>query len=508
MTASQTVLRLTLSLIASVPILPVTALPAAAQGAAVQRAVPRGAAARAAAAQADEGAPNPVLTDALERIRAAGMGDDWGYQRLADLCDKIGPRISGSRQAEAAVEQIAAALRAGGLAVSLQPVKVPHWVRGEEQADIIDYPGRPAGVTQHLALTTLGGSIATPAEGISAQVLVVHSFDELRTHEAQARGKIVLFNVAFNEDLAQNGRAGNAYGEAVAYRVQGASAAARAGAVASLIRTVGGANYRLPHTGVMNYDAAQPKIPAAALSAEDAMWVSRLAAEGPVTLRLKLSPQTLPDAESHNVIADWSGREKPEEMVIVSGHLDSWDLAQGAIDDGAGVASAMGAVHLLETLGLRARRTIRFVGWMSEENGSAGGQAYAKLNGATLSRQIAAIESDNGAGRPLGVSAHVTPEGMTLLKPLMKGLAPMGASILDHRDGPGGSDVEYLDALGVPTLAPIVDTRTYFDYHHSPADTLDKIEPENIRRQIAVLAMMAYFLADMPDALPRLPIKP
>jgi Zn-dependent M28 family amino/carboxypeptidase len=256
----------------------------------------------------------------------------------------------------------------------------------------------------------------------------------------------------------------------------------------------------------MDYDPKVPKIPTAALSAEDAMWVSRLAAEGPVTLRLKLLPQTLPDADSHNVIADVAGRERPEEIVIVSGHLDSWDLAQGAIDDGAGVASAMGAVHLLQSLGLHARRTIRFVGWMSEENGSSGGQSYTKLNSAMLTRHTAAIESDNGAGRPLGVSAHITPESMTQLKPLMKSLTPMGAGILDHRAEAGGSDVRFMDALGVPTLSPIVDTRTYFDYHHSPADTLDKIEPDNIRRQVAVLAMMAYFLAEAPEPLPRLPV--
>jgi carboxypeptidase Q len=460
----------------------------------------------APAIAADAPPPDMAMAATLEQIRVAGMGDEWAYARLADLCDKIGPRISGSVQAEAAVAQIAAALRAGGLTVSLPPVKVPHWVRGEEQAEIIEYSGRPAGVTQHLTLTTLGGSIATPGQGISAQVLVVHSFDDLQAHEAQARGKIILFDVPFNEDLAQNGHAGNAYGQAVVYRVQGAIAAARAGAVASLIRTVGGANYRLPHTGVMHYDPKVAKIPAAALSAEDAMWVSRLAAQGPVTLRLKLLPQILPDADSHNVLADWAGRERPEEIVIVSGHLDSWDLAQGAIDDGAGVASAMGAVHLLQSLGLHARRTIRFVGWMSEENGSAGGQAYAKSNGGVLAQHVAAIESDNGAGLPLGVSAHVTPEAMKRFAPLMKSLAPLGATILEHRDGAGGSDLESMDALGVPTLAPIVDTRTYFDYHHSPADTLDKVEPENLRRQVAVLAMMAYFLAEMPDALPRLPI--
>jgi carboxypeptidase Q len=449
--------------------------------------------------------PDAAMATALGRIRDAGLSDDWAYRRLADLCDKIGARLSGSPQADAAVEQIATALRAAGLTVSLQPVKVPHWVRGEEQAEIIEYPGRPAGVIQHLHLTTLGGSVATPPQGISGQVLVVHSFDELRARAGEARGRIVVFDVPFNETLAVNGRAGTAYGQGVAYRSQGASAAARVGATAALVRTVGGADYRLPHTGHMSYDPQVPKIPTAALSAEDAMWVARLAAEGPVTLRLKLLPQSLPDVESHNVIADWAGRERPDDVVIVSGHLDSWDLAQGAIDDGAGVASAMGAVRLLQSLGLHARRTIRFIGWMSEENGSAGGQAYFNLNSAALEHQIAAIESDNGAGRPLGISAHVPPVALAQFSPLVAALSPMGATILDRREEAGGSDVEFLDAAGVPTLAPMVDTRTYFDYHHSAADTLDKIDPDNIRRQVALMAMMAYFVADSPSSLPRLP---
>jgi hypothetical protein len=464
-----------------------------------------GAAAAAAAAQAEQAAPDPETITAMHKILDSAMGDDWAFKRLTDLCDKIGPRLSGSPQADAAVEQIATALRASGLRVSLQPVTVPHWIRGEEQAEITDYPGRPGGITQHLHLTTLGGSVATPPQGITAQVLAVHSFDELRARAAEARGKIVVYDVPFNETLAVNGRADSAYGQGVAYRAQGASAAARVGAVAALVRTVGGANYQLPHTGQMNYDPKVAKIPTAALSAEDAMWLARLAAEGPVTLKLKLLPQKLPDVDSHNVLADWVGRERPDEIVIVSGHLDSWDLAQGAIDDGAGVAAAMGAVHVLQSLGIHARRTIRFVGWMSEENGSAGGQAYVKLNGAALTKQAAAIESDNGGGRPLGISAHLPQESLSILEPLRAALSPLGATILDRRNGAGGSDVAYLDAAGVPTLAPLVDTRTYFDYHHSAADTLDKVDPENIRRQVAVLAMMAYFVAELPDALPRLP---
>ena len=441
----------------------------------------------------------------LARIRESALADDWAYGRLTDLCDKVGPRLSGSRQAEAAVEQVAAALRGRGLAVTLQAVKVPHWERGEATARIVDYPGRPEGVTQQLHLTALGGSVATPAQGVTAQVLVVHSFDELRARAAQAVGKIVVFDVPFDQELAVNGHAGSAYGQGVLYRAQGASAAAQAGAIAALVRTVGGANYRLPHTGQMRYDPKFAKIPTAALSAEDAMWITRLASQGAVTLYLQLSPKTLPDVESHNVIADLPGREQPEDVVIVSGHLDSWDLAQGAIDDGAGVAAAMGAVQVLQSLGLHARRTIRFVAWMSEENGSAGGKLYFKMNQPTLARQVAAIESDNGAGRPLGVSAHVSSDGMALLKPLTTALVPIGATLLEHRDGGAGSDVESLDEAGVPTLAPIVDSRTYFDYHHSSADTLDKVDPENFRLQVAVLAMMAYWLADMPSPLPRNP---
>ncbi|MEA3173327.1 MAG: carboxypeptidase [Gammaproteobacteria bacterium] len=450
-------------------------------------------------------AGDAALAETLARIREAALKDDWAYQRLTDLCDKIGPRLSGSAQAEAAVAQVAAALHDSGLAVTLQPARVPHWVRGEELADIIDYPGRPAGVTQHMHLTTLGNSVATPSQGLSAPILVVHSFDELKARADEARGRIVVYDVPYNQELAVNGRAGAAYGQGVVYRGAGASAAARVGAVAALVRTVGGADYRLPHTGAMNYEDGVAKIPTAALSAEDAMWLSRLAAQGSVKVHLKLTPQTLPEVDSHNVIAEWPGREQPDEVVIVSGHLDSWDLAQGAIDDGAGVASAMGAIEVLKSLGLHARRTVRFVAWMDEENGGAGAKAYFKANAASLNTHAAAIESDNGAGRPLGVSAHVLPESMKLLKPVVAALAPVGATLLEHRDGGAGADIDPLDEAGVPTLSPLVDTRKYFDYHHSPADTLDKVQAEDIRRQVAVLAVLAYYLAEMPEVLPRLP---
>jgi carboxypeptidase Q len=299
----------------------------------------------------------------------------------------------------------------------------------------------------------------------------------------------------------------SAYGQAVAYRVQGASAAAKVGAVASLIRSVGGADFRLPHTGVMRYEDDAPKIPTAALSAEDAMLVGRLAAQGPVDMHLTLTPQTLPDADSHNVLADLPGREKPDEVVLVSGHLDSWDLAQGAIDDGAGVTAAMGAVQVLKSLGLQPRRTIRVVAWMNEENGSGGSKAYFAANKDKLAQQIAVIESDSGAGKPLGVIASVTPDSLEKLSAIPTVLLPIGASALERRDGEVGADISPLQEAGVPGFAPLVDTREYFFYHHTAADTLDKVKPEYLRRQVATMAVLAYYLAEMPEALPRVPVK-
>ncbi|MDB5977201.1 MAG: peptidase family protein [Nevskia sp.] len=455
-------------------------------------------------ADAEQPAVDPAV---LAKIRDAALSSDWAWQRLSDLTDKIGPRLSGSPGAEAAVVQVAAALQAAGLTVTLQPAKVPHWVRGEEQAELVDYPGHPAGLTQHLHLTTLGGSVATPKKGLTAPVLVVHSFDDLKAHAAEAKGRIVLFDNAFDQDLADNGHAMSAYGQAVAYRVQGASAAARVGAVASLIRSVGGADFRLPHTGVMKYEDDAPKIPTAALTAEDAMWVARLAAQGPVSLHLTLTPQTLPDADSHNVLADLPGSDKPDEVVVVSGHLDSWDLAQGAIDDGAGITAAMGAVQVLKSLGLQAHRTIRVVGWMNEENGSGGSKAYFAAAKDKLAQQTAVIESDSGAGKPLGVIASVTLDSLAKLSPVTKALQPIGATALERRDGEVGADISPLQDAGVPGFAPMVDTREYFYYHHTAADTLDKVKPENLRRQVATMAVLAYYLAEMPEPLPRVPVK-
>jgi hypothetical protein len=452
-------------------------------------------------------APVPAQDAAtLDRIRDAAMKDEWAMQRLADLTDRIGPRLSGSPQLEAAVQQVAQAMRSLGAQVTLQPAKVPHWVRGAEQASLVDYPGRPAGLSQTLHVVALGSSAATPAAGLRAKVVVVHDYAELKARAAEVKGAIVLFAVRFDQRLADNGNAGDAYSQAVRYRNRGPSEAAALGASAALVRSVGGADYRLPHTGSTSWKDKQAPIPAGALSAEDADLVTRLAAQGPVTMQLLLTPQTLPDADSYNVIADWRGREKPDEYVIVSCHLDSWDLGTGAIDDGAGVMAAAGVLSVLKQLDLHPRRSIRFIAWTNEENGGRGERAYFESVQQSMAKQIAAIESDEGGGRALGFIGAMSKDSPDLLRPVVEALRPIGATVMQRRDTEVGSDIGSLEARGMPGFAPLVDAQHYFDYHHTPADTLDKVNPQDLASQVATMAVLAWYLAEMPEPLPRFTI--
>ena len=452
--------------------------------------------------QAPPGQFSPQLVSEIKRVQQAALASDYAYARLAYLCNNIGPRLSGSPQAEGAVNYVAAELRKLGLEVKLEKVSVPHWVRGQETAELTAFEGMTPNTTQKIVLTALGGSVATPPEGITAEVVVVNNFDELQAlGRERVAGKIVLFNAKFNQQLADNGFPGQAYGEAVAYRGGGASAAARLGAVAALNRSAGGADYRLPHTGALRYADDAPKVPAAAVASEDAELLAHLAKEGPVKMHLVLTPQTLPDAPSFNVVADLMGSEQPDQIVIVSGHLDSWDLGRGAIDDGAGVAMAMQTAQLFKQLGLRPKRTIRVIAWMNEENGLAGGRGYFEAHKTEMANHFAAIEADLGAGHPLGFSASGKPEVLTLLQPLAAILQSQGAGVI--RAGGEGSDIGPLEAAGVPTFAPIQDARTYFNYHHTAADTLDKVNPKELQENCAVIAALAYTLANMPESLPR-----
>jgi hypothetical protein len=440
----------------------------------------------------------------LARIRDAALQGNWAYTHLAELTDSIGPRLSGSPGYDAAVQLVAAHMRALGAEVTLQPVKVPHWVRGVETGELVSYPGQPRGLTQKLHLVALGGSGATPAEGITARVLAVKDMAELQARAKEVPGSIVVFTAKFDQNLAENGHAETAYGQNGIYRRSGPAEAAKLGAAATLIRSVGGAEYRLPHTGSTNFPNGQKPAPCAALSAEDADMIARLAARGPVSLKLVLTPQLLPDHDTFNVIADWKGREKPNEYVIVSGHLDSWDLGTGAIDDGVGVYGAAGAIETLQRLGIRAKRTIRLVAWANEENGGRGGRAYLEAAGADgVARHVAAYESDTGGGRSLGLDAAVTRESIPLLQPVIDALAPLGATTLARQEGGVGADISPLQAEGVPGFAMLPDTRHYFDYHHTPADTFDKVAPEDMKGHVATAAVLAYFLAEMEQPLPR-----
>jgi carboxypeptidase Q len=433
----------------------------------------------------------------LARVQAAALEDGYAWEQVAHLCDNIGPRLSGSAQFMQAAQWVADQLQRDGFDARLEKVMVPHWVRGTETAELVAFPGMAPGTTQRLAVTALGGSVATPAAGLSAPVVVARDFDDLAALGRNwVSGRIVVFDETFDRRLAAAGYGLDAYGQAAAYRHAGASAAARLGAVASLIRSAGGAEFRLPHTGGLGYEPGAPKIPGGALAAEDADLVARLAKQGEVRMHLVMTPRDEPDVEAANVVADFRGAEHPEEIVIVSGHLDSWDLGTGAIDDAAGLGTAMAAAHVIKRLGLRPARTIRVVAWANEENGVRGGLGYAAAHQNELPNHVAAIEVDLGAGHPVGISYDAKSSVEDMLRPVMKVLASQGASLLRVADETG-TDTIPISVRGVPTFAPIQDARTYFDYHHTAADTLDKIRPEELRENVALAAVLTYALATM-----------
>lgn len=461
-------------------------------------------------AQQTSPSPSPTPTlysqetiSGLRKLQQAAFTSDYALRQVAHLCNNIGPRLSGSPQAQKAVEYVAAEMKALGLDVRIEKVMVPHWVRGEETAALLEFPGQAPDTTQKLVLTALGGSVATPANGVTAEVVVVKDFEELQTLPAETvRGNIVVFNHAYDKAMAAQGRGGEAYGDAVAYRSDAPSAAARMGAVAALIRSVGSADYRLPHTGQTKYSEDAPKIPAGALAAEDAELVGNLAAQGKLRMRLVLTPQQFADVESFNVVADLKGSTDPEQVVIVSGHLDSWDLGTGAIDDAAGVAVSMETLNLVKKAGLRPRRTLRMIAWMNEENGLRGGTTYAQDHKTEMPNHFAAIETDGGAGHPVGMNLKAKPEVKTWLGPIAKVLQSSGAGLLNLVEHTG-ADVSPMEEFGVPTFHPMQDSRFYFEYHHTAADTFDKIDPYHLQENAAVVAVMAYGLANLEQALPR-----
>jgi hypothetical protein len=461
-----------------------------------------------AIAQQPAGSPTPVLysdktIQEMKKIQKAALASDYGLNQVRHISNNIGPRLSGSAQAEQAVQYVAAEMRKLGLDVRLQKVMVPHWVRGEEKAELVEWPGMAPATTQKIVLAALGGSIATPADGLTADVVVVNSFEDLATlGRDKIQGKIILFNNKYDREMAASGFGGAAYGQAVAYRFGGAVAAARFGAVAALVRSAGASQNRLAHTGAMGYQDGVEKIPTAAVSFEDADTIADLVSQGPVRLHLLLTPQTLPDAPSYNVIADLKGSERPDEVVIVSGHLDSWDLGRGAIDDGAGVAVSMETPFILKQLGLQPKRTIRFIAWMNEENGGRGSAGYAEEQKNKMANHFGAIEADLGASHPVGFVFAGKQEALPFFTPILNVLWSQGAGIAQVQANVG-SDVGPMTQRGVPSFAPYFDQRTYFLYHHTAADTFDKIVPKELAENASVVAVLAYGLANLEQPLPR-----
>lgn len=446
---------------------------------------------------------NTEQISVMEKLRDAAMHDDYALNELRHLTDNIGPRLSGSPQAQQAVEYVSSRMRSLGASVTLEKISVPHWVRGAELAELVQWPGQTPGTTQKVVLTALGGSGATPAGGLTAEIVVVDNWQQLLALPAGAlKGKILLFTHKFDKQLAAQGSGFEAYGSAVSYRGAGPNAGAVLGAAAVLVTSAGGADFRLPHTGATDFDKGVRPIPAAAVTSEDADLLKNLAQQGPVKLKLTLTPQILPDVPSYNLIADWKGTEHPEQVVIVSGHLDSWDLGTGAIDDGAGVAVSMQTIHLLSRLAIHPRRTVRFIAWMSEEPGVIGAAQYIKEYKDEFANHTAAIESDSGADHPTGIDFAGPPELDDWLRPVAHVLDAIGAGSLVPSPE-AGSDIGAMTEQKVPCFAPIQDSRFYFNYHHSAADTFDKIDPAHLNENAAVMAVLAYALADSANPAPR-----
>jgi carboxypeptidase Q len=457
-------------------------------GVAVAPTVPRPAPAAAAPSIADR------YRDAVDKIVTTARADRDAYRKLSYLTDRIGNRLSGSPALERAIAWAAQAMKDDGHDVRTETVMVPHWVRGIEAAEIAAPIARP------LHVLGLGGTVGTPRGGITAPVVVVHDWNELDARRDAVKGAIVLYDVAMPKWTEDKG---SGYGQTVEYRGRGASRAAKYGAVGVLMRSVTAHSLRTPHTGAMNYEEGVAKIPALAVTIEDSTLIARLAAQGPVTVHMRSDAQLLPDAPSANVIGELRGREKPDELVVIGGHIDSWDVGQGAHDDGAGSVTMMQALTTLRKLGLVPRRTIRVVLFTNEENGLRGGRAYLKDHAAEMASTVLAVESDSGGFAPRGFSIQARPElgdrARARVEDIASLLRPIGATRVIA--GHGGADIGPMASAGVTLAGLDTDGRTYFDVHHTEADTLDKVDPEALAADVAAVAAVAYVVADMPERL-------
>jgi carboxypeptidase Q len=425
-----------------------------------------------------------LYRDATSRLLGEALASDFAWQRLAELGDTYGHRLSGSRNLEDAIDWAVEQMKKDGLEnVRKEPVKVPHWVRGNESLEIVSPRQHP------LVMLGLGNSVGTPPQGVEGELLIVRTFEELTAAGDRVNGKIVLFNVPFTT-----------YGETVRFRATGPSRAAAQGAVAALVRSVGPPGLRTPHTGGTNYDQAQPKIPAAAITTEDADRLQRMINRGTtLRLRLKMDAKFLPDADSFNVVGEIRGRERPEEVITIGGHFDSWDVGTGSTDDCGGCVVTWEALRLMKKLNLRPRRTIRVVLWTNEENGLRGGNAYRDRYKDQLANHVLMLESDSGVFRPTGFGFT----GSAAARQKVEDIATLLRGIQAHRIGPsgGGADIgPSVQAGNIPAMSLEVDGN-YFLLHHTPADTVDKIDPMDMARASGAIAVMTYVIAEMPERL-------
>lgn len=418
------------------------------------------------------------LRSNAEKMLKYTQNDTKLYPLLGEFCDKFPRRLSGTPILEEGIDWLVAKMKKEGLDVSTQPVMVPHWVRGAESLRML----KPLNHT--LQFCGLGGSIGTKGSELKAQVIVVNSFDDLRSKAAQVKGKIVVYNVPFVK-----------YSETVGYRYTGPSEAARYGAVASLVRSIGPFGLQTVHTGMMAYNDSLPKIPCGAISMEDAMMFARMQERGEtIELALTMNAEKLPDAPSRNIVVEIKGKELPNEIVVVGGHIDAWDNGTGAMDDGGGCFISWRVLTMIRELGLTPKRTIRCVFWTNEENGTQGAKAYAKLT--KNEKHLIAFESDAGTFAPYGFSCSDTTgpiyERATDLATLLE---PIKANSIEF--GEGGADTGPLNEMGVPVMELLVDNTKYFWYHHTNADTIDKLDPKELNNCVYAMAIMAWGFSEL-----------